>query len=75
MTTDRPYRKALGLPRTLEEIAKHSGRQFDPKLVALVFKSPGIRRLLGPQLVTDGPDIPSMSAPSRISRASVRAST
>ena len=75
MTTDRPYRKALGLQRTLEEMAKHSGRQFDPELVALVSKSPGIRRLLGPQLVTDGAEIPSMSAPSRASRAGLRAST
>ncbi len=75
MTTDRPYRKALSLQRTLEEMAKHAGRQFDPNLVALVAKSPGIRRLLGPQLVTDAPEIPSMSAPSRATRSSARAST
>jgi putative nucleotidyltransferase with HDIG domain len=74
MTTDRPYRKALSLHRTLEEIAKHAGRQFDPRLVALVSKSPGIRRLLGPQLVTDASDIPSMNAPSRTSRTGTRAS-
>src|SRR3989449_5081375 len=49
MTTDRPYRKALTLSRTLEELRKHSGRQFDPKLVDLVCHSPSIRRLLGPQ--------------------------
>src|SRR6266487_553277 len=50
MTTDRPYRKALPLSKALEEMSKHSGRQFDPRLVELVSKSPGIRRLLGPQL-------------------------
>ncbi len=65
MTTDRPYRKALGLSKALEELQKYAGRQFDPKLVELVSKSPGIRRLLGPQLVPDIP-VPSMKAPSRI---------
>jgi putative nucleotidyltransferase with HDIG domain len=49
MTTDRPYRRALTLSRTLEELKKHSGRQFDPRLVDLVCRSPSIRRLLGPQ--------------------------
>jgi HD-GYP domain-containing protein (c-di-GMP phosphodiesterase class II) len=66
MTTDRPYRKALGLQKTLEELAKHSGDQFDPKLVELVSKSPGIRRLLGPQLVSETPPIASMKAPGRV---------
>src|SRR5437879_5697049 len=51
MTTDRPYRKALTLSRTLEELKKLSGRQFDPKLVNLVCHSPSIRRLLGPQVL------------------------
>lgn len=49
MTTDRPYRKALSLQRALEELRKHAGQQFDPKLVDLVSNSPGIRRLLGTQ--------------------------
>jgi HD-GYP domain-containing protein (c-di-GMP phosphodiesterase class II) len=66
MTTDRPYRKALSLQKTLEELAKHAGRQFDPKLVELVSKSPSIRRLLGPQLVNETPQIPSMKAPARL---------
>lgn len=51
MTTDRPYRGALTLTRALEELAKYSGRQFDPGLVRLVSKSPSIRRLLGPEPV------------------------
>jgi len=41
MTTDRPYRKALTLQRALEELAKHSGTQFDPRLVAVVSNPPG----------------------------------
>jgi len=69
MTTDRPYRKALNLLRALEEMVKYAGRQFDPKLVELVSKSPSIRRLLGPQLVSETSQIPSMQAPSRTSRA------
>jgi len=74
MTTDRPYRKALSLQRALDEMAKYSGRQFDPRLVALVSKSPGIRRLLGPQLVPDVREIASMNAPSRTARPGARVS-
>jgi len=72
MTTDRPYRKALTLQRALEELNKHAGRQFDPKLVQLVFKSPSIRRLLGPQLASDATLPPSMQASSRTMRAGAR---
>ena len=57
MTTDRPYRKALSLQRAIEELKRHSGVQFDPKLVELVSRSPGIRRLLGSQVGTE-PTIP-----------------
>jgi len=47
MTTDRPYRKALGLARAIEELDRFSGRQFAPDLVRLVAKSAAIRALLG----------------------------
>ncbi len=33
MTTDRPYRKAKSTKDAVEEINKHSGTQFDPKVV------------------------------------------
>jgi HD-GYP domain-containing protein (c-di-GMP phosphodiesterase class II) len=72
MTTDRPYRKALSLSKALEELAKYAGKQFDPRLVELVHKSPSIRRLLGPQLVTDTAQIPSMQTPSRVARPGAR---
>src|SRR5947208_6061322 len=75
MTTDRPYRKALSLAKTVEEMIKHSGHQFDPKLVQLVSKSPSIRRLLGPQLVTGTPTVPSMQTPSRAGRTRGEGST
>jgi len=64
MTSDRPYRKAMTLQRALEELSRHSGRQFDPTLVSVVTKSAGIRRLLGPQLTADSTPPSSMSAPS-----------
>jgi len=47
MTTDRPYRKALTFDRTLEELKKFSGKQFDPSLVELVASSANLRRLFG----------------------------
>jgi len=46
MTSDRPYRRALGLARVIEELEKYSGSQFDPRLVQVVSKSVVIRRLL-----------------------------
>ncbi len=75
MTTDRPYRKALSLAKTVEEMIKYSGHQFDPKLVQLVSKSPSIRRLLGPQLVTGTPTVASMQTPSRAGRTRGEGST
>jgi HD-GYP domain-containing protein (c-di-GMP phosphodiesterase class II) len=68
MTTDRPYRAALTLQRALEELAKLSGRQFDPKLVGIATKSASIRRLLGPQLASEFVEPPSMQTPSRAVR-------
>jgi HD-GYP domain-containing protein (c-di-GMP phosphodiesterase class II) len=73
MTTDRPYRKALTLQKTLEELWKYSGKQFDPRLVELVSKSPSLRRLLGPQLVIESSRIPSMNQPSRTPKPVTRA--
>jgi putative nucleotidyltransferase with HDIG domain len=72
MTTDRPYRKALSLQRALDELVKHSGRQFDPKLVVLVSKSASIRRLLGPHH-DEPPTLMSMEGTSRVRRSTARA--
>ena len=46
MTTDRPYRKALGLDVVLAELQRCRATQFDPELVELVTNSVPIRRTI-----------------------------
>ncbi len=36
MTSDRPYRKAIGHERAMNELRKHAGQQFDSKIVETV---------------------------------------
>ena len=36
MTTDRPYRLALKPEAVRDELQKHAGRQFDPRIVGLL---------------------------------------
>ena len=38
MATDRPYRKALNYDLVIEEVKKHSGSQFHPKVVEAYFR-------------------------------------
>ncbi len=33
MTTDRPYRDALGIEAALAELRREAGKQFDPRVV------------------------------------------
>lgn len=40
MTTDRPYRKALGEAEVRAELSKLSGKQFDPYICEALLKSP-----------------------------------
>jgi HD-GYP domain-containing protein (c-di-GMP phosphodiesterase class II) len=47
MTTDRPYRKRLGLDVVVAELQKCKGTQFDPELVDVVVASVAVRRLIG----------------------------
>jgi putative nucleotidyltransferase with HDIG domain len=72
MTTDRPYRKALSLQRALEELNKHAGTQFDPKLVTIVSKSTSIRRLFGPQTTTESTVLLSMETGIRGRKPGIR---
>ena len=46
MTTDRPYRKRLGLDIVISELQKCKGTQFDPALVEVAISSVGVRRLI-----------------------------
>lgn len=47
MTTDRPYRKRLGLDVVIAELQKCKGTQFDPELIDVVIASVAVRRLIG----------------------------
>lgn len=54
MSTDRPYRKALGLERVREEIARHSGTQFDPRICEALLSSNALAKLIEHQPVSSG---------------------
>ena len=44
MTSDRPYRKAIGKERALKELAENAGSQFDPDAVAALLDVVGRSR-------------------------------
>ncbi len=46
MTTDRPYRKRLGLEIVVAELQKCKGTQFDPTIVDVAITSVAVRRLI-----------------------------
>lgn len=46
MTTDRPYRKALGLDVVVAELRKYSGTQFSPDLVDIAVNSVSVRAII-----------------------------
>ncbi|HSM16407.1 MAG TPA: HD domain-containing phosphohydrolase [Gemmatimonadales bacterium] len=46
MTTDRPYRKALGVDVVMAELQRCKGTQFDARLVDVVANSVAIRRII-----------------------------
>ncbi len=46
MTTDRPYRKALGFDVVVSELQKYRGIQFDPQLVDATIRSMTVRRMV-----------------------------
>ena len=56
MTTDRPYRKRLGLEVVIAELQKYKGQQFDPEIVDVAVSSVAIRRIIvGPQTAVEIP--------------------
>jgi putative nucleotidyltransferase with HDIG domain len=46
MTTDRPYRVALGFEEVIKELRRCSGTQFDPALVETFCRSAAVRRVI-----------------------------
>lgn len=46
MTTDRPYRKRLGLDVVIAELQRYKGQQFDPEIVDVAVRSVAVRRLI-----------------------------
>lgn len=46
MTTDRPYRKRLGLDVVIAELQRCRGSQFDPKVTDVTISSVAVRRLI-----------------------------
>lgn len=54
MTTDRPYRKRLGLDVVIAELQKCKGTQFDPDLVEVAISSVAVRRLIGGSVAHGG---------------------
>ena len=65
MTTDRPYRNALSFDKVVEELRKHSGRQFDPRLAELTIRSHAIRRLVGAASAVNSETPPALVAHGR----------
>jgi putative nucleotidyltransferase with HDIG domain len=56
MTTDRPYRKRLGLEVVIAELQKYRGQQFDPDIVDVAISSIAVRRIIaGPHSILDIP--------------------
>jgi HD-GYP domain-containing protein (c-di-GMP phosphodiesterase class II) len=73
MTTDRPYRKALGVDVVIAELQKHRGTQFDPTMVDLVIGSVVIRRAIvtasAPLASQQAAAVPMRGTPQRTSAA------
>jgi HD superfamily phosphohydrolase YqeK len=69
MTTDRPYRKRLGLEIVIAELQKCRGTQFDPAIVDVAVSSVAVRRLIaGPSASSE--DVPLAPRSLRVSRPS-----
>ncbi len=63
MTTDRPYRKRLGLEVVVGELQRCRGSQFDPDLVDKVISSVAVRRLISEPGVAEAAPMHSRRVP------------
>ncbi len=73
MTSDRTYRKAMGLPEVYEEVSRERGMQFDPQIADLFLKTPQgvwrqVRDSLDQQLPSGNAVTPNSYAPSVVRR-------
>lgn len=68
MTTDRPYRKALGEPQVRSELIKYRAKQFDPYICDKLLASPMFGLLFSP-----GQRIPTPAAANPVLTARPRA--
>lgn len=69
MTTDRPYRKRLGLEIVIGELQKCRGTQFDPAIVDVAVSSVAVRRLIaGPSASSE--EVPLAPRSLRVGRPS-----
>lgn len=71
MTTDRPYRKALGEAQVRAELLKCRGRQFDPVLCDKLLSSPLFGLLFAPNV--HGPTPPENASVDRTTRVAATA--
>lgn len=69
MTTDRPYRQALGLEVVVAELKKYSGTQFSPYLVDIAVNSVSVRSIIT-RAPEPGADVPVSVHPSQRSHLS-----
>jgi len=69
MTTDRPYRQALGLEVVVAELKKYSGTQFSPDLVDIAVNSVSVRSIITRAPEPDA-DVPVSVHPSQRSHLS-----
>lgn len=68
MTTDRPYRKALGVDVVMAELQRCKGTQFDARLVDVVTNSVAIRRIIAEATDIAGEAGTALPAPGRSRR-------
>jgi diguanylate cyclase (GGDEF)-like protein len=54
MTTDRPYRKGMAWEVAVEEVRKHTGTQFDPRMAQAFLRALG-KRMQTPQAAPEVP--------------------